>query len=177
MPLPPMVLTPCGLWGFGSGARPGSVLPGVARRAPAQRLPSGATTGGDRDGLGDRRTVRRHPLRHGHNLLKTIYHDAFRNGQWRFCNRSSWPDNQSCRNILAWCWVKDEERVLIVVNFSDRTSQALIHVPWDELRGKMWRLTDALSGEVCERSGNKMRDSGLYVDLPSWGYHVFALGS
>ncbi|MGE5173256.1 MAG: alpha-amylase, partial [Betaproteobacteria bacterium] len=112
-----------------------------------------------------------------HDLLKTIHHDVFRNGQWRLCERSGWPDNQSFRNILTWCWVKDEERVLIVVNFSDRTSQALIHVPWEELRGKTWRLTDALSGEVHERSGSKMRDSGLYVDLPPWGYHVFALGS
>ena len=112
-----------------------------------------------------------------HNLLKTIHHDVFRNGQWRFCDRSGWPDNQSCRNILAWCWVKDEERVLIVVNFSDGNSQALVHVPWDELRGKKWRLADALSEEVYDRSGNKMRDSGLYVDLPPWGYHVFVLRS
>ncbi|HYR02693.1 MAG TPA: alpha-amylase family glycosyl hydrolase [Syntrophobacteria bacterium] len=112
-----------------------------------------------------------------HDLLKTIHHNVFRNGQWRLCERSGWPNNQSCRNILAWCWAKDEERILIVVNFSDRASQTLIHVPWDELRGKAWRLTDALSGEVYERSGNKMRDSGLYVDLPPWGYHVFALGS
>ena len=68
-------------------------------------------------------------------------------------------------------------RVLIVVNFSDGNSQALVHVPWDELRGKKWRLADALSEEVYDRSGNKMRDSGLYVDLPPWGYHVFVLRS
>jgi hypothetical protein len=34
-----------------------------------------------------------------------------------------------------------------------------------------------LPGEVYDRSGNEMRDSGLYVDLEPWGYHVFALGS
>jgi len=33
-----------------------------------------------------------------------------------------------------------------------------------------------LSGGVYDRSGNEMRDPGLYVDLPPWGYHVFALG-
>jgi hypothetical protein len=34
-----------------------------------------------------------------------------------------------------------------------------------------------LPGEVYDRSGNGMRDSGLHVDPPLLGYHVFALGS
>ena len=108
-----------------------------------------------------------------HNLLKAIHHDLFRNGQWRLCERSGWPDNQSFRKIQSWCWVKDEKRCLIVVNFSGGTSQALVHVPWDELRGRTWRLTDALSGEVYDRSGNEMRDTGLYVDLGMWQCHLF----
>jgi hypothetical protein len=107
--------------------------------------------------------------------LKEVNRDLFRNGEWRLCERSGWPDNTSCRNILAWCRVKGEERCLVVVNFSGQTSQALVHVPWDELRGRTWRLADALSGEVYDRSGSEMRDSGLYVDLPPWGYNVFAL--
>ena len=53
-------------------------------------------------------------------LLQETSRDVFRNGEWRLCERSGWPDNQSCRNILAWCWVKDDERFLVVVNFSDR---------------------------------------------------------
>jgi hypothetical protein len=69
--------------------------------------------------------------------------------------------------------VKDEERYLIVVNFSDVTSQALIRVPWDEVREKMWRLDDRLSGETFERSGNDMRDAGLYVDLGPWHCYLF----
>jgi glycosidase len=108
-------------------------------------------------------------------LLKEVSRDAFRNGQWSLCERSGWPDNQSCQNILTWCWVKDSERYLIVVNFSDVTSQALIRVPWDEMREKMWRLDDRLSGETFDRSGNDMRDAGLYVDLGPWEYHVFHL--
>ena len=43
-----------------------------------------------------------------HSLLKAINHEVFRNGQWRLCERSGWPDNQSCLNILSWCWVRDE---------------------------------------------------------------------
>jgi hypothetical protein len=105
-------------------------------------------------------------------LLKAINHDVFRNGEWRLCEKSGWPDNQSCQNILTWRWVKDEDRYLIVINFSDITSQAQVQVPWDELRGRTWRLIDALSGETFDRSGDEMRDSGLYVDLGPWKCHL-----
>jgi hypothetical protein len=61
------------------------------------------------------------------------------------------------------------------VNFREGTSQARVQVPWDELRGKMWRLVDALSGETYDRSGDDMRDNGLHVDLGPWKYHLFRL--
>jgi hypothetical protein len=101
-------------------------------------------------------------------LLHETSGDLFRNGDWRLCERSGWPDNQSCQNILVWCWARDGERALILVNFSDETSQALVKVPWDELRDNMWRLDDMISGESIERSGNDMRDAGLYVELQPW---------
>jgi len=101
-------------------------------------------------------------------LLKETGRDLFRSGDWRLCERSGWPDNQSCRNILTWCWVKDNERFLILVNFSDVTSQALIKVPWDELRDKMWRLDDRLSDDTFERNGFDMRDAGLFIELKPW---------
>ncbi len=108
-------------------------------------------------------------------LLKVINQDVFRNGEWRLCERSGWPDNQSYKNILAWCWVWEGERYLIVVNFSDVTSQARVYVPWDELRRKAWHLNDLLSGETYDRSGDEMRDDGLYVDLGPWKYHLLKL--
>jgi len=112
-------------------------------------------------------------------LLKAINRDVFRNGEWRLCEKNGWPDNQSCRNILSWCWVKakdgDGERFVIVINFSVATAQARVHLQWDELRGKNWRLTDVLTGESYDRSGEEMRDSGLYVDLGAWKCHLFQM--
>ena len=107
------------------------------------------------------------------NLLRETRGSLFRNGEWQLCERSGWPDNQSCQNILTWCWVKDGERCLVVMNFSDGTSQALVRVPWDEMREKRWRLDDRLSGETVERSGSDMRDAGLYVELGPWKCHLF----
>lgn len=106
-------------------------------------------------------------------LLKEINRDIFRNGEWRLCEGSGWQDNQSCRNILAWCWAKENDRYLIAINFHQEAAQARVHVPWDGLRGKEWRLKDVLSGESYDRGGDEMQDAGLYVDLKPWGYHFF----
>ncbi|HZN63554.1 MAG TPA: alpha-amylase family glycosyl hydrolase [Planctomycetota bacterium] len=106
-------------------------------------------------------------------LLKATGRDIFRNGDWRLCDRSGWPDNQTCRNILAWCWVKNPERVVVVVNYGHTRAQARVQVPWDDLRGGPWRLEDGMTGEVFEREGREMRDSGLYVDLAPWQSHLF----
>ena len=47
-------------------------------------------------------------------------------------------------------------------------------MPWDDLRGRSWRLADASDGAVYERSGDDLRD-GLYVGLAPWGWHLFDL--
>ena len=109
------------------------------------------------------------------HLLNETGQDIFRKGEWRLCESSGWPDNQSYKNVLVWCWVWEGKRYLIVVNYSGEPAQALIHVPWDELRGKTWRLNDKLSGENYDRSGDEMRDAGLYVDLGPWKYNLFAV--
>ena len=108
-------------------------------------------------------------------VLNATNRDLFRNGEWQLCERNGWPDNQSCQNILAWCWVKDGARALIVVNFGPAPAQARVDLPWDALRGATWRLADALTGDSYDRGGNEMRDNGLYVDLGPWQSHLFQM--
>lgn len=110
-------------------------------------------------------------------LLSATHSDVFRIGEWRLCERTGWPDNPSFQNLLAWCWVKDGVRYLVVIHFGQDTAQARVHLPWDELRGKTWRLDDTLSGEVYDRSGDEMRDAGLYVDLGPWKCHLFQVSA
>ena len=109
------------------------------------------------------------------HLLQATRGEVFRNGEWSPCEASGWPDNQSCRDVLGWCWVKDDQRCLVVIHFGEGAAQARIHLPWDELRGRTWRLEDGLSGEVYDRSGDEMRDAGLYVDLGPWQCHLFRM--
>jgi len=106
------------------------------------------------------------------DLLAAINRPVFREGEWRLCERTGWPDNPSFENLLAWSWARDGEIYLIVVNLSDRAAQGQVKLANDELRGKQWWLTDALSSAIYVRSGNEMLSQGLYVDLQPWGHHL-----
>ena len=59
-------------------------------------------------------------------LLAAINTPLFRDGEWRLCERSGWPDNPSFQNLVAWSWIKNDDRCLIVINFSDGTVQARV---------------------------------------------------
>jgi hypothetical protein len=108
-------------------------------------------------------------------LLRETAREVFRNGRWRLCDRSGWPDNPSHLNIVAWCWELGDERYLVACNFSDTPSQAVIQVPLENLRGKAWRLSELLSAESHERGGDEMVKSGLFVSLLPWQWHFFRL--
>jgi hypothetical protein len=105
-------------------------------------------------------------------LLDATNRPVFREGEWHLCGRTGWPDNASYQNLVAWCWLKDEERYVIVVNFSDWPAQGQVQIPWADLEGGTWQLTDALSGATYERDGNEMFSPGLCVELSPWAYHL-----
>ncbi len=109
-------------------------------------------------------------------LLKVVAGDGLTDGDWRLCERTGWPDNGSYQNVVAWCARSGSRRRLTVVNLSDSPSQARIRLPWDDLGGKSWQLTDELSGATyAPRDGDEMRDPGLFVDLGAWGYNILTL--
>jgi len=110
-----------------------------------------------------------------HRLLKAVNNKALREGEWRLCERGGWPDNPSYLNLVAWCWRSGGERYLMVVNLSDWGAQARVRVPWEELKGRSWRLIDLFTGAVYGRNGEEMCQPGLFVDLPAWGFHFFKL--
>jgi hypothetical protein len=106
-------------------------------------------------------------------LLEAVNRPVFREGQWSLCDRTGWPDNASFQNLVAWCWVKDDERYLIIVNLSDSPAQALVQARWKDPGGGSWLLIDALSGGTYERDGAEMLSPGFYVELGPWNCHFF----
>ncbi len=110
-------------------------------------------------------------------LLATIAGHQVRAGAWRLLEASGWPDNQSCRNLLAWSWAGDGggERHIVVVNFSGQPAQGRIPLDWPDLPGRGWRLTDLLQESVFERDGGELASPGLFVALGPWQSHLLAL--
>jgi glycosidase len=106
-------------------------------------------------------------------LLKAIDNGVFHKGRWSLCDPKGWPDNASYQSLVAWSWVNDDDRYLIVVNLSENAVQARVPVPWGDAGGQTWRLMDALSDATYDRDGDEMRDPGLYVELGPWNCHFF----
>ncbi len=106
-------------------------------------------------------------------LLEAVNNPVFRDGEWSLCDRTGWPDNPSYLNLVAWSWARDETRYLIVVNLSDRTAQARVRAPWDDVEGETLRLVDGLSDASFERSGSELQGEGIYVELGPWACHFF----
>ncbi|HEX3491081.1 MAG TPA: hypothetical protein VHU92_17165 [Streptosporangiaceae bacterium] len=115
------------------------------------------------------------------SLLATVAGRHVRTGSWRLLEAAGWPDNDSCRSLLAWCWSGDDASAdeggphVVVVNLSGLPSQGRVPLGLDGLAGRGWRLTDLLDDRVFERDGDELAATGLYVDLPPWGYHLLAL--
>jgi hypothetical protein len=108
-----------------------------------------------------------------HRLLKAIHHPVFHKGYWQLCENVGWPDNETYKNLLAWCWCDGDSRFLIVVNFSTAPSIGRIRLPGHDLRGSNWRLNDVLCEVTYERNGDEMHSDGLFVALGPWKFHFF----
>jgi len=106
-------------------------------------------------------------------LLETVDDPLFHEGDWTLCYSTGWPDNPSFRNLVAWCWERDEDRAIVVVNLSGAPAQGRVHLPWGDLEEGAWRLHDRLSDTVYDHNGGEMREQGLYVGLEPWKYHLF----
>jgi glycosidase len=107
-------------------------------------------------------------------LLGGLRDQVFRAGQWQLAERSGWEGNESWQNLVAWGWRDDAPRALMVVNLGETHAEAHVSLPWDDLRGRAWRLADAATDVIYERSGDDLRD-GLYVALEPWAWNLFHL--
>ncbi len=110
------------------------------------------------------------------SLIAAVGASGMRLGQWRLLDVNGWPDNQTCRNLLAWSWSRDgTDRHVVVVNLSGAPSQGRVPLAWADLGGRPWQLTDLLAGSTFEREGTELADPGLFVALDPWRYHVLVL--
>ena len=117
-------------------------------------------------------------------LLAVVASHRVRAGAWQLLEVGGWPDNDSCRNLLAWSWTadgtdggvtEDAGRHVVVVNLSGEPAQGRVALGWADLRGRSWKLTDLLDDREFDWSGDELADQGLFVALPPWGCHLLAM--
>jgi glycosidase len=112
-------------------------------------------------------------------LLGGLKDPAFREGIWQLlaCH-PAWEQNPTSEDFIAFSWTgPGERRRLVAVNYAEHRSQCYVGMPWSDLEGRQWRLADRMGPDVYDRSGDGLAGRGLYLDMPAWGYHVFAVES
>jgi hypothetical protein len=108
-------------------------------------------------------------------LLRLLRRPELRCGRWELLEcRPGWDDNTSWERFVAFTWDRgDGSRLLAVVNYGPARGQAYVQLPWPDLRGASFRLRDLLGPAEYVRAGDDLARTGLYLDVPEWGFHVF----
>jgi glycosidase len=112
-------------------------------------------------------------------LLGVLKRPVFKNGVWQLLDcTSAWDGNSSNDSFIAFAWNSSEdEKIIVVVNYSPDSSQCYINLPYHDIAEKSWLLQDLMSDVAYLRDGSGLSDKGLYLDEPGWKYYVFSLSS
>lgn len=111
-------------------------------------------------------------------LLAVVRKTTVCDGDWRLLECGpAWDGNWTLDGFLAFGWQRDVERLLVIVNYADNQAQCYVRLPYPDLGGGMVRFTDLMSGARYEHAWSELSSTGLYIDLPAWGYHVFEMES
>ena len=89
--------------------------------------------------------------------------------------RVAWDGNHTWDQFISGLWESGDKRLLTVVNFGDTQAQCYLPLNVQGIVGRKVSLTDLLSEERYERDGTTLAGEGLYLDLPGWGLHAFAV--
>lgn len=110
-------------------------------------------------------------------LLSVLRRPAARDGEWQLLECvPAWEGNWTWDCFLAFGWQgPDGERLIATVNHAPHASQCYVHIPYSDLGGSTWRLSDLLGTGVYGREGGDLRARGLYLDMGPWERSVFTL--
>jgi hypothetical protein len=108
-------------------------------------------------------------------LLAILRKPIVKSGEWQALScRPVWKGNGTWDSFVACSWLGSAgERMLIAVNYAPHPSQCFVTLPFPEIENRSLELKDSLSSACYIREGNELLESGLYLDMQPWSYHVF----
>ncbi|GAC1336575.1 MAG: alpha-amylase family glycosyl hydrolase [Isosphaeraceae bacterium] len=111
-------------------------------------------------------------------ILECLKRPEVRAGHWRSIEcREAWSGNPTWERFLAWTWEANEStRLLVAVNLGSTQGQCRLNLESivDFGSGSV-HLRELFSLTEYVRDGEEIGRSGLFVDLPAWGCHVFEI--
>ncbi|MHB8068190.1 MAG: alpha-amylase family glycosyl hydrolase [Desulfobaccales bacterium] len=109
-------------------------------------------------------------------LLACLRRVEVREGRWQLLEvRPAWDGNPTWDRFLAFAWEgREGQRLLAAVNYGPTRGQGYVRLPFNDLGGKKVTFQDLMSEAVYTREGDDLLYRGLYLDLPAWGFHLFA---
>ena len=113
-----------------------------------------------------------------HRLLMLLRNSAFHTGRWQLLECVPALDgNPNYDNYICFAWQSADEnkKYIVVVNYSAERSHCMLKLPFSDLAGKNWFLSDQFSDVSYERSGDDLQLNGLYLSEPGWKYYLFEL--
>ncbi len=137
------------------------------------------------------------------DLLEVLADPVVHDGRWQLLDtRPAWDGNDTHTDLVAFTWSdtppppaaggpgadgtggeadRDAEgdgdglRYVIAVNLADHWSQCYVPLADPALPGRLVTLDDRVGPNRYERHGDTLSDPGLYLDVPPWAHHVFAV--
>jgi hypothetical protein len=112
-------------------------------------------------------------------LVSVLRRPQVREGQWRLLEcLPAWEGNGSVDSFLSFAWeCPGKDPLLVTINYSPHQSQCYVRLSFPDLSCGKVHLKDLMGPAEYERDGLDLSSRGLYLDLPPWGYHVFAVAS
>jgi glycosidase len=112
-----------------------------------------------------------------HRLLTVLREPIVRDGQWQLLEcLPAWDGNWTSDCFLATSWLgAGNQRLIVVVNYAPNQSQCHVRLPFADLGGKPWRLTDQLCDASHDWNGDDLAARGLFLDMTPWQASVFSL--
>ncbi len=109
------------------------------------------------------------------SILQALRRPELHDGHFQLWQpRPAWDGNSTWNNFICFSWHDDAGRVLVaVVNYAATQGQCYVTIGLDQFSGQDLRLADLLGPARYDRAGDELKTSGLYLDMPAWGYHLF----
>ncbi|HKI77496.1 MAG TPA: alpha-amylase family glycosyl hydrolase [Ignavibacteriaceae bacterium] len=107
-------------------------------------------------------------------ILNITNNKVFREGQFnKLYPISTGGNNYSFEDIFAYEWMLDNEKWIIVINYSNVTSQCRLKFDLNTDKDKI-TLIDHLSNDTYIRSVEEIKKIGLFVELKNLRAHIFS---